>query len=162
MEDLRVRGGEISSERVKGFRKALRTLHTMEGMAINIYRLQITKKPDEINRQLIVAMCNEMTHYQDFQVKLFEYGGKPSKLRWLYWIVGFVIGFSSRLLGKKAVLKADIKLEAKAVHAYDELLQTVNWDEDTRKVVEKNQSDEYGHINRWRKLLQSDAATNEA
>jgi len=42
----------------------------------------------------------------------------------------------------------------KAVHHYDELLKTINWDEDTRIVIEKNRSDEYGHINRWKKLLQ--------
>jgi len=124
-------------------------------MAVNIYKFQITKKVCELNRQLIAAMCNEMTHVQDFQVKLFEYNWKPSKLRWTYWIVGLTLGLFSRLRGTKAILKTDIWLETKAVYHYGELLQTIDWDEDTRRAIEKDQSDEYGHINRWKELLQS-------
>jgi hypothetical protein len=29
----------------------------------------------------------------------------------------------------------------------------IDWDEDTRKVIEKDQADEDGHINKWKKLL---------
>lgn len=155
IEDFKMRGKEMPSERLKDIKKGLLTLHTLELMAINIYKFQITKKTNELNRQLITAMCNEMTHYQDFQVKLFEYGWKPSKLRWMYWIVGFAFGSISQSIGRKAILKTGIWVETKAVHHYDELLKTVGWDEDTRKIVEKNQSDEYEHINHWKTLLQS-------
>src|SRR3989337_2275426 len=137
IKDFQLRGQEMPLARLKGIKKGLLTLH---------------------NLQLITAMCNEMTHYQDYEVKFFEYGWKPSKLRWLYWIVGFIFGFSSRLIGSKAILKTGIWVETKAVHHYDELLKTIDWDEDTRKVVEKNQSDEYGHASRWKMLLQSDKA----
>ena len=154
IEDFQFRGQGMSSERLKGIRKGLLTLHTLEIMAVNIYKFQITKEASELNRQLIAAMCNEMTHLQDFQVKLFEYGWRPSKLRWMYWMVGFKWGLFSRLMGRKAILKTGIWVETKAVHHYDKLLQTIDWDEDTRKVIEKDQADEYGHINRWEKLLQ--------
>jgi len=63
--------------KTKSHKKRLLKLHTLELMATTIYRFQITKKNSELNRQLIAAMCNEMTHYQDFQVKLYEYGWKP-------------------------------------------------------------------------------------
>ncbi|MBI4759212.1 MAG: demethoxyubiquinone hydroxylase family protein [Chloroflexi bacterium] len=161
IDDIQMRGQGMSSARLKDIRKGLLTLHTLETMAVNIYKFQITKKVCELNRQLIAAMCNEMTHLQDFQVKLFEYGWKPSKIRWMYWIVGFTFGFFSRLMGRKAMLKTGIWVETKAVHHYDELLRTIDWDGDTRKVIEKNQSDEYGHINRWKKLLQSDEAEDK-
>lgn len=154
VEDFRMRGQGMPPARLKGIKKGLRTLHTLELMALNIYKFQITKKVSEHNRQLITAMCSEMTHYQDFQVKLFEYGWKPSKLRWAYWIVGFMFGFFSKLMGEKAILKTGIWVETKAVEHYEELLKTIDWDEETRRIVEKNQSDEYGHINRWKKLLQ--------
>ena len=154
-EDIRIRGQGMSSSRLKGIKKGLLTLHTLELMAVNIYKFQITKKNSEHNRQLITAMCNEMTHLQDFQVKLCEFGWKPSILRWAYWIVGFAFGFFSRLIGKKGVLKTGIWVETKAVHHYDELLETIEWGEDTRRVIEKNQADEKGHINRWKKSLQS-------
>ncbi len=152
----------MSPARLKAIKKGLITLHTLETMAVNIYRFQITKRASEHNRQLIAAMCNEMTHLQDFQVKLYEYGWRPSIFRWGYWVVGLALGFSSRLTGTRAVLKTGIWVETKAVHHYGELLRSIDWDEDTRKVVEKDQSDEHGHINRWTKLLRGDGAEEEA
>jgi demethoxyubiquinone hydroxylase (CLK1/Coq7/Cat5 family) len=154
-EDVRLRGQDMSSARLKAIKKGLLALHTLELMATNIYKFQITKEPGELNRQLIAAMCNEMTHYQDFQVKLLEYGFRPRILRWAYWIVGFVFGFGSRLLGTKTILKTGIWVETKAVHHYDQLINSIDWDEDTRKIVEKDQADEYCHINRWKSLIQS-------
>ncbi|UCG48318.1 MAG: demethoxyubiquinone hydroxylase family protein [Phycisphaerales bacterium] len=153
--DIRLRGRQMPAAKLKGIRKALLALHTLELMASNIYKFQVTKEPSELNRRLISAMCNEMTHYQDFQTKLLEYGFRPSMFRWAYWIVGFVFGFGSRLLGKKAILKTGIWVETKAVHHYSELLSAVDWDEDTRSVIEKDQADEDGHISTWRSMLQS-------
>ena len=45
-------------------------------------------------------------------------------------------------------------MERKAVAHYDEILDSIDWDEDSRVVIEKNQADEYGHIGRWEKLLE--------
>ena len=92
-DDVVLRGQGMSPERLQGIKKGLLALHTLELMAITIYRFQVTKAKTEHNRQLIAAMCNEMTHLQDFQVKLCEYGWKPSRFRWMYWIVGFYFGF---------------------------------------------------------------------
>jgi demethoxyubiquinone hydroxylase (CLK1/Coq7/Cat5 family) len=152
-EDFNLRGREMEPARVKAIQKGLLTLHTLELMAQTIYRFQITSENCELNRQLIAAMCNEMTHYQDFQVKLYEFGLKPSLFRWAYWIVGFVFGFGSRLLGQKTILKTGIWVETKAVHHYAQLLDTIDWDEVTRKIIEKDQADEDGHINNWKKFL---------
>ena len=151
--DFQMRGQGMEPARLADIKKGLLTLNTLELMASTIYRFQITKEDSELNRQLIAAMCNEMTHYQDFQVKLYEYGFKPSIIRWTYWCVGFSFGFFSRLLGKKVILKTGIWVETKAVHHYAELLKTIDWDEDTRKVIEKDQADEDGHINKWNKFL---------
>jgi demethoxyubiquinone hydroxylase (CLK1/Coq7/Cat5 family) len=151
--DLKLRGQGMPSDRLKRIKEGLQTLHTLETMAANIYKFQITRKKSELNLQLIAAMGNEMTHLQDCQIKLFEYGFKPSMLRWLYWMVGFKFGFFSRLLGTKAILKTGIWVEKKAVRHYDELLGKIEWDEDTRKIIEKDQADEYGHIKRWEAFL---------
>ncbi len=153
--DIKLRGEGFSEWRLVTIKKGLRTLHTLELMAQNIYKFQITKEPGELNHRLIAAMCNEMTHYQDFQVKLLEYGFKPGILRGAYWIAGFVLGFASRLRGPRAILKVGIWVETKAVHHYDKLLETIEWDEETRKVIEKDQADEFGHIDRWQELLES-------
>ncbi len=71
----------------------------------------------------------------------------------MYWIVGFGFGFFSRLMGKKAILKTGIWVERKAVRHYDELLRDIEWDIETKKIIEKDQADEYGHIDRWKALL---------
>ena len=154
-EDFKLRGEGFPAERLKAIKKGLLTLHTLELMASTVYKFQITAERSEMNRQLIAAMCNEMGHYQDFQIKLYEYGFKPSKLRWAYWFVGFAFGFGSRLLGKRAMLKVGVFVESKAVDHYGHLLAEIDWDDETRKVVEKDQADEDGHINRWKALLQS-------
>ena len=153
-EEFEMRGRQMEPERLSSIRKGLLTLHTLELMATTIYRFQITSEKCELNRQLIAAMCNEMTHYQDFQVKLYEFGFKPSLVRWAYWIVGFAFGFGSRIMGQKAILKTGIWVETKAVHHYAQLLDTIDWDEETRKVIEKDQADEDGHINNWKKFLE--------
>jgi len=154
-EDFKLRGEGMPADRLKAIKKSLVTLHTLELMASTIYRFQITQERSELNRQLIAAMCNEMGHYQDFQIKLYEYGFRPSKFRWAYGIVGFVFGFGSRMLGKKCMLKTGIWVESKAVAHYAELLETIDWDEETRKVIEKDQADEDGHINRWKVMLET-------
>jgi len=152
-EDINFKNPGSQTQPIK---KALQTLHTLELMAFNIYRFEITKEKTELNRQLITAMANEMTHYQDFQIKLFEYGFKPGLLRWAFGFAGFVLGFAARILGEKAMLKTNIWVEAKAIRHYSEILKAVDWDAETRKVIEKNQMDENIHINRWQNLLQAE------
>lgn len=63
-EDVKLRGGGMEPARLKAVHKGLLTLHTLELMAATIYKFQITREKCELNRQLIAAMCNEMTHYQ--------------------------------------------------------------------------------------------------
>jgi len=152
-EHFKLRGDGFPAERLASIRKGLRTLHTLELMAQTIYKFQITREHSEMNSMLVAAMCNEMGHYQDFQVKLYEYGFRPSLLRTAYWILGFACGFGSRLLGKKAVFKTGIWVESRAVHHYAQLLDSIQWDDETRKVLEKDQADEDGHISRWRAML---------
>jgi demethoxyubiquinone hydroxylase (CLK1/Coq7/Cat5 family) len=153
VEQVKARGADAGAKDRVALRKALRTLHTLEIMATKIYACQITAKPCVLNTTLTAAMCNEMTHTQDFQTKLYEYGFKPSKLRWAYWVVGYVFGLGSRLLGTRAVLRTGVWVEGKAVRHYAELLDAVEWDADTRAVIEKDQADEAGHIARWEALL---------
>jgi ubiquinone biosynthesis monooxygenase Coq7 len=160
-EHVRLRGRDLSVARRRAIRKALQTLHTLEIMAVNIYKCQLTARQSDLNRELIAAMCNEMTHAQDFQTKLFEYGFKPSKFRWTYWLAGYVFGLGSRLLGTKTMLRTGIWTENKAVHHYGRLLSSASWDEDTRGTIEKDMADEYGHVERWRHFLeQAESSTS--
>jgi ubiquinone biosynthesis monooxygenase Coq7 len=152
-EEIKFLGEGFSSERLKQIKEALITFHNLETMATNVYRYQITSKKSELNRLLLAAMLNESTHIQDFEVKLYEYGFRPSILRYAYCILGFVFGFSTRILGSKYILKLGAWVETKAVAHYAELLKHVEWDEDTRLMIEKNQADEDLHISRWSAML---------
>jgi demethoxyubiquinone hydroxylase (CLK1/Coq7/Cat5 family) len=154
-EEFRLRGEGMSRQQLRGIRKALRSLHTLETMAATLYRFQIRGDSSELDLRLIVAMCNEMTHIQDFQVKLLEYGLKPSRLRWAFWVVGLLIGSGSRLLGPRAVLRTASWVERKAVRHYEELLEAVEWEEDERRIIAKDRADEEGHVSRWQHLLGS-------
>jgi demethoxyubiquinone hydroxylase (CLK1/Coq7/Cat5 family) len=71
----------------------------------------------------------------------------------MYWMVGYAFGLGSRLLGPRRILRTGIWVESKAVHHYAQLLVAVDWDEETRVFIEKDQADEHGHIERWRQLL---------
>ncbi|AFV03018.1 hypothetical protein UNSWDHB_2144 [Dehalobacter sp. UNSWDHB] len=58
--------------------------------------MYLTFPADIIDLSLIIqAMANEMTHVQDYQIKLYEYGWSPSPLRWLFWLVGSSLVFSA-------------------------------------------------------------------
>ena len=153
-QEFGVRGQGMTAKHLRSIKKALHSLHTLETMAATLYRFQISTDPSELNLQLVIAMCNEMTHIQDFQVKIYEYGLRPSKLRWAFWMVGLVIGFGSRLLGPRSILKTAVWVERKAVRHYAELLEGIEWEEDVQRIIEKDRSDEEGHIRRWQRLLE--------
>lgn len=152
---VRLRRQAMPKKRRRAIMKGLLTLHTLEVMAVNVYKFQITGKENDHNKWLIASMLNEMTHVQDYQVKLYEYDFSPTILRAGFWMVGFGIGFASKLLGKKAILKTGIWVESKAVEHYSKLLREVEWDDETRIIIEKNQADENGHIKRWREMLEN-------
>lgn len=152
-EEIKFRGEGFSKERLKNIKAALLAFHNLETMATNVYRYQMTKEKSELNRLLLAAMLNESTHIQDFEVKLAEYGFNPSLKRFAYCILGFLFGFSTRILGTKAILKLGIWVETKAVSHYSELLKDVEWDEETRHMIEKDQADEDLHISRWSNML---------
>lgn len=152
-DDIKFRQKGLGGGILRKIRVRLAQLSSRETMAGNIYRFQLGKKETEHNRWLIAALGNEGCHAQDFELKLREYCAAPSLLRFGYWVVGIKIGFISRLLGKKAMLKAGIWAEKKAVEYYDRVLGEIDWPEDIRVVIERDRADELVHIQRWQKLL---------
>jgi demethoxyubiquinone hydroxylase (CLK1/Coq7/Cat5 family) len=157
-DQIAPRGRGLSDDKRKALKKGLQTLHALEIMAVNIYKCQITKDVTPLNTALTTAMANEMTHMQDFQTRLYEYGFKPGKLRGRFWLIGYVFGLSSRMMGAKQVLKTGVWAESKAVEHYGKLLASAEWDDDTRAVIEKDRADEYGHIARWEAFLKGAAS----
>jgi demethoxyubiquinone hydroxylase (CLK1/Coq7/Cat5 family) len=161
-QDVHDRGEGYSSARLKAIKQAMQKLHTLETMAVNIYKYEITSERNTLNIQLVAAMANEMTHLQDFQTKLYEYELRPRKTRFAFWLVGFALGTGSRLLGPRRILKTNIWAEKKAVLDYQRFLREVEWDEETRLFVAKDGADEEGHVERWTRLLGESASPSLA
>jgi demethoxyubiquinone hydroxylase (CLK1/Coq7/Cat5 family) len=153
--ELRMRAPGEEPKKLAEIQKELRRLHAFEVMAVNIYRMQIKKNTSDLACKLIKGMGNEMTHVQDFQIKLYEYNSKPSPLRWVAGLAGIIIGLASSLGGEKAIVKSGIWLEERAVEHYEKVIKNVPWDKDTLAVIEKNLSDECHHINTWRNYLEN-------
>ena len=152
-KDVHERGEGYPAERLKALKQAMQKLHALETMAVNIYKYEITSERGALNIQLVAAMANEMTHLQDFQTKLYEYGLRPRKTRFAFWLVGFALGTGSRLLGPRRILTTNIWAEKKAVLDYRRFLREVEWDEETRLFVAKDGADEESHVERWTQLL---------
>jgi len=135
--------------------QALRKMHNMERFAVEIYSTQIGAFSEkEIADRLRAAMANEQEHVNDLQARIGELGGSPSWLGFLFQMAGKLLGFTSPLLGKVFLLKADIRLERRAVKDYGNFLQKVDFDEKSRVVIQENIEDEKAHIKRWEESLE--------
>ncbi|MBN1893827.1 demethoxyubiquinone hydroxylase family protein [bacterium] len=155
MRDSDVTAGRkaVSGTDRKTLRRALRTLHRLEIMAVNIYKHQIPCRDENLNRRLISAMANEMSHVQDFQILLYEFRFKPSLLRSAFWIIGLFLGMGSRLAGREAVLKTGVWTESKAIRHYTELIGSIRWDPKSLEVLRRDLRDEEAHLSLWKKEM---------
>jgi demethoxyubiquinone hydroxylase (CLK1/Coq7/Cat5 family) len=149
--DIRLR--TVPRAEKKAVRRGLRTLYTMEIMAVAIYRFQMSGRHPDLTVPLIAAMGNEMTHAQDFRIKLAEHGFKPAWNRFAYAAAGMALGAGSRFLGRRAVLLAAAWVEGKAIGHYGRILDSAEWDPETRAVLERDRSDERDHLKTWRELI---------
>ncbi len=147
--DIGFRGQNADRATLKRTRKALRTIHRLETMATQVYRAQISKKQTELDRQLIAAMENEVTHHTDSMVLLLEYNGNESMARLGFYIFGYVGGRISRLLGTKYILRLAEWVERKAIEHYEHLAGDVKWDKATYEYVFRMWEDEKVHQARW-------------
>lgn len=154
-KDIFFRTDSVDPSQLANIRAGLKKLHAFEIMAVNIYKFQITKQKNVLNEMTIQAMGNEMTHVQDFQLKLYEYDSRPSILRWAFWMAGMIIGLTSRILGKKSMVKAGIWTEQKAVTDYQKIINSASWDPDTLAVISHNLEDEHHHIETLQGLLRN-------
>jgi demethoxyubiquinone hydroxylase (CLK1/Coq7/Cat5 family) len=147
--DIGFRGQGADKQTLRRTHKALRTIHRLETMAVQVYRAQVSKKRTELDRQLIAAMENEVTHHTDSMVLLLEYNGNEAMARLPFYIFGYTAGRISRLLGTKYILRLAEWVERKAIHHYEELADAVKWDKPTYEYVFRMWEDEKVHQARW-------------
>ena len=134
---------------------ALRKMHSLEIFAVEIYRAQIRAFPEkQIADRLKAAMDNEQEHVNDLRAHIGELKGRCSRLGFSFQMAGKLLGFASTFLGKEFALKADIRLEKRAVRDYGDLLQKLDFDEKSRGLIQKNIEDEKVHIRRWEESIE--------
>jgi len=131
--------------------RALNAVVKVEAMAVQIYRAQMWRFRGrrEIAERLIHATVNERKHFDDLTSRVRDLGGTPSRLSPLFAVAGWMIGFLPTLAGKVPALKLDIWVEERAVRDYQGFLNRVNFDEESRALMEKNMADEEEHIRAW-------------
>lgn len=129
---------------------ALNTMYKIERFATQIYKTQIRAFNENIFiERLVAASANEQEHVDDLYERIIALKGKVSKMGNLFQLAGKILGFATTLMGKIFVFKADIMIEKKALTDYALFLQEFDFDEKSRRVIEKNLEDERLHIIRW-------------
>lgn len=135
---------------------SLNFIHCMERFATQIYRTQRgTFKGTPFAQQLMDASETERTHVQKFQNQIKKLNGRVYPLGWLFQFMGVVVGFITRLCGKRILFKADTFVEMQAVKDYNSFLRAVNYDKDTVDLIRVIISDEEIHIANWKKASES-------
>jgi demethoxyubiquinone hydroxylase (CLK1/Coq7/Cat5 family) len=149
VHDVVLRERTADHKSLRAARKTLRDINRLETMAVQVYRAQWTREPTELNRQLIGAMENELMHQNDSLGRLMEFGGRPTILRLPFYIVGWVMGRVSRLLGLRAMMNLGAWVEGKAIEHYQHLSDACRWHPQTYEMLLKMWDDERVHRRRW-------------
>jgi bacterioferritin len=135
---------------------ALNAVVKVEAMAVQIYRAQMWRfrGRQEIAQKLIHATANEQQHFDDLVSRVRDLGSTPSRLSPLFAVAGWIIGFLPTLAGKVPALKLDILVEERAVRDYQGFLSSVNFDDESRELMERNMADEKEHIRAWKESIE--------
>jgi bacterioferritin len=136
--------------------RALNAVVKVEAMAVQIYRAQMWRfrGSQEIAQKLVDATDNERKHFADLASRVRDLGGTPSRLSPLFAVAGWIIGFLPAVVGKVPALKVDILVEERAVKDYQGFLNRVDFDDESRDIMERNMADEKEHIRAWKESIE--------
>ena len=152
VHDVVLRRAWPGRRELRTVRKALRDINRLETLAVQLYRAQWSREPTELNRQLLAALENEITHHADSLGRLMEFGGRPTVLRLPYYVLGWLMGRASRIIGFRAMMRLGAWAENKAVEHYERLAEACRWHGPTHEMVVAIGEDEKVHRSRWRYL----------
>jgi bacterioferritin len=136
--------------------RALNAVVKVEAMAIQIYRAQMWRfrGKQEIAQKLVHATDNERKHFDDLVSRVRDLGGTPSRLSPLFAVAGWIMGFLPAVVGKVPALRVDILVEERAVKDYQGFLNRVDFDDESRELMERNMADEKEHIRTWKESIE--------
>ena len=135
---------------------SLNAMYNIERAATTIYKAQLGAfKQKEAVEKLTFAVENEQEHADYLKARIAELGGKVTPTGGIFGLAGTVLGFKTRLLGKKVMMKADLWVERKAVNDYGSFLRRVDFDEKSAALIKKNIGDEKLHIKNLTETLET-------
>jgi demethoxyubiquinone hydroxylase (CLK1/Coq7/Cat5 family) len=134
---------------------SLNTMYNIERAATAIYKAQAGafRGNTAVHETFKAAMANEQEHADGLRARVAELKGRLSFLGWLFALGGMKIGFITRIMGKKRMMKTNIWVEKKAVKDYGAFLERVNFDEKSAALIKKNIGDEQRHVDNWTRIL---------
>jgi len=134
---------------------SLNTMYNIERAATAIYKAQAGafRSNAAVYETFKAATANEQEHADGLKSRVAELKGKGSFIGWFFALGGMMIGFVTRIMGKKRVMKTNIWVETKAVKDYGAFLQKVNFDEKSAALIKKNIGDEQRHVDNWTRIL---------
>ena len=134
---------------------SLNTMYNIERAATAIYKAQAGafRSNASVYETFKAATANEQEHADGLKTRVADLKGKGSFIGWFFALGGLMIGFATRFMGKKRVMKTNIWVENKAVKDYGAFLKKVNFDEKSAALIKKNIGDEQRHVNNWTRIL---------
>ena len=134
---------------------SLNTMYNIERAATAIYKAQAGafKANSVVYETFKAATANEQEHADGLKARVAELKGRGSFMGWFFALGGMMIGCTTRLMGKKRVMKTNIWVEKKAVKDYGAFLEKVNFDEKSAALIKKNIGDEQRHVDNWTRIL---------
>ena len=134
---------------------SLNTMYNIERAATAIYKAQAGafRSNTAVYETLKAATANEQEHADGLKARVAKLKGRGSFLGWLFALGGMMIGFVTRIMGKKRIMKTDVWVEKKAVKDYGAFLDKVNFDETSAALIKKNIEDEKRHVKNWSDVL---------
>ena len=134
---------------------SLNTMYNIERAATAIYKAQAGAFSNNaaVYETFKAATANEQEHADGLKARVAELKGKGSSMGWFFALGGMMIGFVTRIMGKKRVMKTNIWVEKKAVKDYGAFLERVNFDDKSAALIKKNIGDEQRHVDNWTRIL---------
>jgi demethoxyubiquinone hydroxylase (CLK1/Coq7/Cat5 family) len=134
---------------------SLNTMYNIERAATAIYKAQAGAFHSNaaVYETFKAATANEQEHADGLKAMVADLKGKGSFIGWFFALGGMMIGFVTRIMGKKRVMKTNIWVEKKAVKDYGAFLEKVNFDEKSAALIKKNIGDEQRHVDNWTRIL---------
>ena len=129
---------------------SLNFTYSMERFATAIYRIQRGGfKEPVITEKLTYAVDNERQHALKLRERIIQLNHTPFPFAFLFQFTGSFMGCLTRCSGRSLALKTDVAIEKRAVKDYSYFLNTMEFDDKTKRLIESIIADEEVHIRNW-------------